>query len=67
MKTTKHLPLFVKNRIIEMWKNKDITFCYIPSQQNPADYATRGLTIPEIIDANLWWHGPRWLTSEESR
>ena len=21
---------------------KDITFCYIPSKQSPADYATRG-------------------------
>ena len=66
IKTTKPLPLFVENRIIEIRKNKDITFCYIPSQQNPADYATRGLTIPEIVDANLWWYGPRWLMFEES-
>ena len=66
MKTTKPLPLFVENRIVEIRKSKDITFCYIPSQQNPADYATRGLTVPEIANANLWWHGPRWLTSEES-
>ena len=54
MKTTKPLPLFVENRIIEIRKNKDITFCYIPSQQNPADYATRGLTVPEIVDANYF-------------
>ena len=66
MKTTKPLPLFVENRIIKIRKNKDITFCYIPSQQNPADYATRGLTVPEIADANLWWYGPRWLMFEES-
>ena len=66
MKTTKPLPLFVENRIVEIQKSKDITFCYIPSQQNLADYATRGLTVPEIANANLWWHEPRWLTSEES-
>ena len=65
MKTTKPLPLFVENRIIEIRKEKDITFCYIPSNQNPADYATRGLTVPEIVDANLWWHGPGWLISNE--
>ena len=57
MKTTKPLPLFVENRIVEIRKSKDITFCYIPSQQNPADYATRGLTVLEIANANLWWHG----------
>jgi len=47
---------------------KDITFCYIPSKQSPADYATRGggLTVHEIVDCHLWWYGPEWLRSEQS-
>ena len=45
MKSSKLLPLFVENRIKEIRMEKDITFCYIPSKQNPADYATRGLTV----------------------
>ena len=65
MKTTKPLPLFVENRITEIRKEKVITFCYIPSNQNPVDYATRGFTVPEIVDTNLWWHGPGWLISNE--
>ena len=66
MKSSKLLPLFVENRIKEIRMEKDITFCYIPSKQNPADYATRGLTVQEIIDCKLWWHGPEWLKSEET-
>ena len=61
----KPLPLFVKNQIIEIQKEKDITFCYIPSKQNPADYTTRGFTVPEIVAINLWRYGLGWLTSDE--
>lgn len=45
---------------------KDIIFHYITSNQNPADLATRSLTVPEIRKCSLWWHGPSWLEQEES-
>jgi len=49
IKTTKLLPTFGENHIKEIKRKTDITFCYVPSKQNPADYVTRGLTVPEIV------------------
>ena len=66
MQTSKLLPSFVENRIKEIQMEKDITFCYIPSKQNPADYATHGLTVQEIVNCELWWHGPKWLKFEQT-
>jgi len=66
LKTSKLLSLFVENHIKEMRMQKDITFCYIPSKQNSADFATWGLTVQEIVDCPLWWHGPEWLKSEQT-
>lgn len=31
---------------------------HVPSAQNPADLATRGLTPTQLIDNKLWWNGP---------
>jgi len=41
LKTRKPLPTFVENCIKEIQSQKDRLFCYIASNQNPADYATR--------------------------
>ena len=32
---------------------EDIVFGYIPSEQNPADFATRGLSVAENISLDL--------------
>ena len=45
---------------------KDISFRYIVSEQNPADIATRGPVVSEIKQSTLWWHGPSWLQNDES-
>jgi len=66
IKTTKLLPTLVENHIKEIKRETDITFRYVSSKQNPADYVTRGLTVPEIINNDLWWHGPEWLKLIES-
>lgn len=34
---------------------------YIPSEQNPADCATRGLNKDQM-DKHVWWSGPKFLT-----
>ena len=49
----------------EIKRASDITFRYIPSDQNPADLPTRGLPANELSDATLWWHGPGWLEKSE--
>ena len=30
--------------------------CYIPTNVNPADLGTRGLTVEELASADLWWN-----------
>ncbi|XP_066585528.1 uncharacterized protein [Prorops nasuta] len=54
--------VFVANRVsyiqtelpIAVWK-------YIPSRDNPADLATRGLDPTVIKELTIWWQGPNWL------
>ena len=48
LKTNKPLPLFVENRVKEIQQEKDIVCQYVPSNKNPADIPTRGMTIDEI-------------------
>ena len=37
------------------------------SEENPADDASRGLTVDSIISKNLWINGPDFLWESESR
>ena len=63
---------FAENRVAEIKRASDITFRYIPSDQNPADLPTRGLPANELSDSTLWWHGlekpeifwPEWCSPE---
>ena len=58
---TRHASRFIENRIAEIRKHKDITFHYIPSKDNPADLASRGVCIKDLLESKLWWHGPEWM------
>ena len=39
---------------------------HVGGEQNPADCASRGLFPEELIEHNLWWHGPSWLKLDSS-
>ena len=39
---------------------------YVPTKQNPADFGTRGLTVSELADSEMWWKGPTFLAFPES-
>ena len=43
-----------------------VTFRYIPSQENPADLATRGKSPAELA-SSLWWNGPTSLCEPQSQ
>lgn len=43
----------------ERWNHVDGT-------SNPADCASRGLYPTELLEHQLWWDGPSWLSSEVS-
>ena len=60
------MSLFIENCVKEILNERDTTFRYIESAQNPADVATRGSSVSEIGQSDLWWHGPTWLKNEDS-
>ena len=37
---------------------------HVPTKQNPADAASRGLPAMELKRHHLWWHGPPWLLQQ---
>ena len=67
MKSHKPLPVFVQNRLKEITSHKDIKFRYVTTTQNPADLATRGVSTEELVNNQLWWHGPCWLGDQETK
>ncbi|XP_039303513.1 uncharacterized protein LOC120357394 [Solenopsis invicta] len=34
---------------------------HVPTTSNPADLATRGIPVSELLGLDLWWRGPEWL------
>ncbi|XP_070075733.1 uncharacterized protein [Drosophila takahashii] len=53
---------FVANRVAKVHQltNREQWF-HVISEDNPADLASRGVSVHELRDSNLWWHGPEWL------
>ncbi|XP_018371801.1 PREDICTED: uncharacterized protein LOC108766795 [Trachymyrmex cornetzi] len=55
---------YVRNRVAAI---QDVvptaSWGFVPGKENPADCASRGLTVHEIKQHLLWWHGPSWLSS----
>ena len=55
---------FIQNRVNELRRTKDITFRYVPGNENPADFASRG-KVPSVLEnLDTWWKGPEWLPHE---
>ena len=48
IESKKSLNTFVENRVKEIKEQKDISFHYIPTKENRADIASRGVSIIEI-------------------
>jgi len=40
---------------------------YVPTSQNPADCASRGLLPGQLVKHSLWWHGPERLLQDLSQ
>ena len=50
---------FVANRVAKIHQHPEISWRHVPSQDNPADLASRGGE-----PTPLWWQGPEWLSDE---
>ena len=57
--------IFVGNRITSATEHYPSTIWgHVPTDENPADHASRGTTAAELMGSQLWWKGPSWLASE---
>ena len=49
-------PRSVRNRVKEIRESK-IAFRHVPSESNPADLGTRGISPTELKTSEIWWCG----------
>ena len=54
------LKTFVRNRVKEIRKTPG-EWRHVPGTMNPADIASRGLTLSALKEHPLWWNGPSFL------
>lgn len=65
-RSEKDLPIFIRNRVKMIRDNaQNATFLHVPGPLNPADVASRGCTIAELRNNQLWWNGPPFLLKNE--
>ncbi|XP_037028702.1 uncharacterized protein LOC119068942 [Bradysia coprophila] len=58
---------FVANRVSEIQTTfPSLSWRYVPSDENPADCASRGIGVTTLQNHELWWNGPQWLRQDES-
>ena len=54
--------IFVSNRISQVLSViSSSQWRHVPSLENPADHASRGLLPSDLLQSKLWWEGPPWL------
>lgn len=62
------LKIFVANRVAEI---QDLTseeqWFHVRSGDNPADLLSRGISPLNLIDSQLWWCGPTWLSQSSDK
>ncbi|XP_067616195.1 uncharacterized protein [Eurosta solidaginis] len=59
--------VFVCNRVHKILASTEVEqWNHVSSSANPADLNSRGLTITELRDSSLWWHGPPFLSLSQA-
>ena len=61
----KRYRLYVSNRIsktVRLMPPK--VWHHVPTNLNPADCASRGISAAALLDHPLWWHGPPWRLAQ---
>ena len=58
---------YVANRVSKIQQLTDSNYWkFIPGTKNPADCASRGVSVPELISHPLWWAGPECISSNSN-
>ncbi|XP_034195324.2 uncharacterized protein LOC117611487 [Osmia lignaria lignaria] len=56
------LKTFTAHRVTEIQSRApNASWRHVPTGCNPADCASRGLSVNLLLHHPLWWHGPSWL------
>ncbi|UYV73421.1 hypothetical protein LAZ67_10003116, partial [Cordylochernes scorpioides] len=62
-----NLPTFIGNRVAEIQSCPQVReWRYVPTGDNPADIAKRGILGSELKPSSIWWTGPTWLSAEST-
>jgi len=60
---SQHKDRFVANRVQDCHQRLPLTrWKHVPSGDNPADLASRGVSASVLVGSTLWWKGPGWLS-----
>ena len=54
--------VYVANRVAQIMDLISASrWNHVVSEENPADCASRGIYPSELLQHDLWWHGPTWM------
>lgn len=57
--------VFVANRVSQIQDSlPKAIWKHVPTSQNPADLASRGVDTQKLVTSLLWWNGPSWLSKK---
>ncbi|UYV74955.1 hypothetical protein LAZ67_12001892 [Cordylochernes scorpioides] len=52
---------YVYNRVNDIQDIIPCRWMHVKGEDNSADLASRRLSLDQLLDLELWWHGPPWL------
>ena len=56
---------FIANRVSHILTITEAQhWCHVPSKQNPADCASRGVSPADVVSTSIWWDGPEFLRQQ---
>ena len=65
LQSTQLMTPYVGSRVMRiMERSVPDQWRHIPTDQNPSDLPTRGMTAAELASSRLWWRGPEFLTDD---
>ncbi|XP_058449348.1 uncharacterized protein LOC131429304 [Malaya genurostris] len=57
---------FVANRVAEIQQlTAPGTWGHVAGVENPADAISRGMAASQLINFDIWWQGPTWLSQQK--
>ncbi|XP_011313461.1 uncharacterized protein, partial [Fopius arisanus] len=59
---------YVHNRVTVIQELvQEANWRYVSGKENPADCASRGISVAQLNAHHLWWTGPKWLQQDSSQ